>query len=143
MIPRSAWMAMLAAALVLMTGTLMAAVARAEDTVCAAPMASGKDGFCYPAIELRGDLAEIFTVSECQWISGMTCRIAYNGKKPLPSEVFFQEVDAKGEGRVPRPRLIYPHLSAGERGTATFRVHSTPVRIVLEGVWKGPRRDPY
>jgi hypothetical protein len=97
-----------------------------------------------PVIELDGRLREIFAVSDCEHISGLTCRIQYNGKAPLPTSVFFTEFDAHGRQLGKRTRLIYPHLEAGESGTATFRIKSGgPAQIRLEAVGKGPWRDPY
>jgi len=101
-------------------------------------------GWTYPTFKLKGKLAEIFTISDCQWISGFTCHIRYNGKYVLPSEVFFAEYDAKGKQLGRRTRLIYPHLKAGERGYATFRFRTNnPSFVVLEGVWKGEWKNPY
>ena len=97
-----------------------------------------------PKMELEPQLAEIFTVRRCKFISGMTCRIKYNGKAPLPSEVFFTEYDAEGKALGPRTRLIYPKLEKGETGVATFRLRSGhPARVVLAGSWNGPWRNPY
>lgn len=70
----------------------------------------------YPTFKLKGRLAEIFTISDCKWISGLTCRIKYKGKYPLPSEVFFIEYDKKGKKLGRRTRFICPHLKSGERG---------------------------
>ncbi|HVB88032.1 MAG TPA: hypothetical protein VNK23_15330 [Candidatus Dormibacteraeota bacterium] len=101
-------------------------------------------GFVIPKFELAGKLSKIFTVSRCEYISGLTCHIHYNGKLPLPSEVFFTEFDEHGKKAGPRVRLIYPKLNSGETGVATFRIRlSTPAKIVLEGEWNGPWRDPY
>ena len=73
----------------------------------------------------------------------MTCKITYNGKSPLPSEVFFTEVDSDGHAGK-KTRLIYPNLKAGERGAATFRIHAgEPAKIILAGVWDGPWKNPY
>jgi hypothetical protein len=108
-----------------------------------------KDGaggdFMYPRFELEGKLAKIFTVTDCEYISGMTCRIHYNGALPLPSQVFFTEFDEHGQKAGARVRLIYPKLAPGETGRATFlRMHlSRPAKIVLQGEWKGPWRNPY
>jgi hypothetical protein len=97
-----------------------------------------------PKFELEGNLAKIFTVTHCEYISGLTCRIHYNGKLPLPSEVFFTEFDDRGKKAGPRVRLIYPELKRGETGMATFRIRlSEPAKIVLKGEWNGPWRDPY
>ena len=102
------------------------------------------DAFRVPKIELREKLAKIFSVSDCRYISGLTCRIRYNGAAPLPSEVFFTEFDDQGRKACARLRLIYPKLKAGERGYATLRIRlAEPAKIVLEGEWNGPWRDPY
>jgi hypothetical protein len=102
------------------------------------------DAFRVPKIELGGKLAKIFSVSDCKYISGLTCRIRYNGAAPLPSEVFFTEFDDQGRKAGARVRLIYPKLKAGERGYATFRIRlAEPAKIVLEGEWNGPWRNPY
>lgn len=95
-------------------------------------------------IELKGKLSEIFVVTGCEYISGLTCRIHYNGKLPLPSRVFFTEFDHQGREASPRVRLIYPELKPGETGRATLRIRSAePAKIVFEGEWKGPWQDPY
>ena len=97
-----------------------------------------------PDFVLKGKLQDIFAVSDCKFISGISCKITYNGKLPLPSEVFFTEFDAKGRVLGKKTRLIYPHLNPGERGTATFRTRTgEPAQIVLMGVWNGPWKNPY
>jgi len=100
------------------------------------------DGFQVPKFELKGKHAKIFDIKDCEYISGITCRIHYNGVLPLPSRVFFTELDENGHPG-PRVRLIYPELKPGETGRATFRIHSHPATIVLQGEWKGPWQDPY
>ena len=101
-------------------------------------------GFVVPKFELKGKLADIFTISKCQYISGLTCNIHYKAIFSLPSQVFFTEIDESGKKAGQRMRLIYPKLNAGETGKATFRLRSgNPAKIVLEGEWNGPWRDPY
>ncbi len=97
-----------------------------------------------PAIELDTRLREIFTISDCTYISGLTCKVHYNGKAPLPTEVFFVELDAKDKPIGKRVRLIYPHLKKGESGLATFRIQAAaPAQIRLEASGNGPWKDPY
>src|SRR5690242_2159452 len=86
------------------------------------PNAEPQSGPSLPKIELRGGLAKIFAVTRCEYISGLTCRIHYNGAAPLPSEVFFTEFDKEGHLAGPRVRLIYPQLNPGETGVGTFRI---------------------
>jgi hypothetical protein len=100
--------------------------------------------FRYPQMVLEGHLNEIFTLCGCRYISGMTCRIEYNGARPLPSQVFFKELDESGKSAGPEVRLIYPRLEPGETGLATFRIRSSsPTKISLRGEWKGAWKDPY
>jgi hypothetical protein len=104
---------------------------------------TGDESFRVPKFRLKGKLARIFDVTDCKYISGMTCRIHYNGALPLPSRVFFSELGDRGQ-RGPRVRLIYPKLEPGETGLATFRIHfGRPTTIVLQGEWNGPWQDPY
>ena len=97
-----------------------------------------------PGVVLSGKLATIFTVDHCEFISGLTCRITYNGKLPLPSKVFFTELSDNGKSAGPKVRLIYPRLDAGESGKATFLTRlDRPAKIVLVGEWHGPWQALY
>jgi hypothetical protein len=103
-----------------------------------------ESGFRVPTFQLTGKLAKIFSIQKCEYISGLTCRIRYNGAAPLPSEVYFTEFDQQGRKVGPRVRLIYPKLKPKETGVATFRIRmAEPTKIVLQGEWNGPWRDPY
>jgi len=116
------------------------------STCCAQsrPNREAQSDFRVPRIELSGKLAKIFTVTRCEYISGLTCRIRYNGDAPLPSDVFFTEFDDMGRQAGARVRLIYPELKTGETGVATLRIRSArPAKIVLRGEWNGPWRSPY
>ena len=106
--------------------------------------AGAEDAFRLPKFELEGRLAKIFEVTDCEYISGITCRIHYNGALPLPSHVFFTEFDEQGQRSGKRVRLIYPKLEPGEKGRATLRIRlARPAKIVLQGEWNGPWQDPY
>lgn len=106
---------------------------------------ANKEGWCIPVIKLAGDLNKIFKIPEydCKFISGMTCRITYNGKLPLPSKVHFIGLDKNGKELGDKTRLIYPKLEANESGYATFRIKGNPTTIVITGEWDGPYRNPY
>ena len=99
--------------------------------------------FGYPAVELHGRVAEIFSFDNAEWISGLTCRISYNGKQPLPSKVYFSEYDENGKLISERTRLIYPKLNPGERGKATFRINGSPATIIIWSEGDGPWENPY
>jgi hypothetical protein len=107
-------------------------------------MVANNEGWCVPVVKLTGDLQKIFTITDCHAISGLTCTISYNGKLPLPSEIFFIELDKTGKVVGKKTRLIYPKLKPGERGYATFRIDGdSTTTIVLTGIWKGPYKNPY
>ena len=107
-------------------------------------MVANDVGWCVPVLKLTGDLEKIFSITDCHAISGLTCKISYNGKLPLPSEVFFIEMDKDGNAVGKKTRLIYPKLKPGETGYATFRTNSaSTAMIVLSGIWKGPYKNPY
>ena len=107
-------------------------------------MVVNDEGWCIPVIQLTGDLQKVFTITDCHVISGLTCTISYNGKLPLPSEVFFIEFDKTGKVVGEKTRLIYPELEPGESGYATFRIKGgSTTTIVLTGIWEGPYKDPY
>jgi len=115
--------------------------AAAEPTT---QLAQPEQGFRYPSFELEGHLRDVFEVSHCEYISGMTCKIRYNGARPLPSKVFFTEFDAAGHPAGPAVRLIYPRLNPGETGSATFRIRmSSATKVLLQAEWRGPWQNPY
>ncbi len=106
---------------------------------------STQDGQPIPCIELEPALKQIFVIDHCEAISGLTCRIQYNGKKPLPSEIFFYDIDSSGRQLCKPTRLTYPRLSPGQTGRATFldRCDADPDHILLKGKWSGPYKSPY
>jgi len=118
---------------------LAASLSRAQEN-----KPNQENGFRIPVFQLTGKLAKIFSIHKCEYISGLTCRIRYNGAAALPSEVFFTEFDQRGHKAGPHVRLIYPELKPGETGAVTFRIRlAEPAKIVLQGEWNGPWRDPY
>ena len=105
---------------------------------------SSRAGFRYPTLELLGQLKDTFTISKCEYVSGMTCQIKFTGTHPLPSRVYFVEFDEKGKQAGREVRLLYPRLEPGQTGSATFRIRlSSPTSVRLRGEWKGPWQAPY
>lgn len=135
--------------ILLISFVCIAFAANAADTHCQKiGLETNAEKWCVPKLSLEGDLSKIFTIptSKCQAISGLTCRITYNGRLPLPSEIFFEEMSADGKKLGKPIRLIYPHLKKGETGVATFRTSSHSAMttgIILTGKWEGPWKDPY
>jgi len=103
----------------------------------------GNSAFDYPSIQLEGIISEIFEFYDAEWISGLTCRIKYNGKAPLPSKVFFSIFDKKGKETAHKVRLIYPKLKEGQSGIATFRIKGDPALIIIWAEGEGPYNSPY
>jgi hypothetical protein len=81
-------------------------------------------GWCVPVMKLTGNLQKIFKITDCHAISGLTCQISYNGKLPIPSKIFFIELDKDGKVIGKKTRLIYPELEPGKTGHTTFRINS-------------------
>jgi hypothetical protein len=130
--------------LVVLSLLLAIADVRATENCEQHGLATGRGGWCVPHMRLNGDLSKIFTINDCAAISGLTCRIKYNGKMPLPSEVFFIEFDRYGKALGKATRLIYPRLRSGKSGVATFRIltaHATTIELTAK--WNGPWKDPY
>ena len=121
----------------------LATASDAKEKLKRAWQAPENGAFGLPTIWLDGRLAEIIVVDDCKKISGVTCHLKYNGKEPLPSEIYFYNIDAEGRRTGPRTRLIYPKLNPGKGGFATFRT-STPLgNILLRAVGDGPWKNPY
>jgi len=121
----------------LVAGMVSSAGAQTGGANCLSPQIEGPDGFCYPTIEMEGKLGEIISVTGCEYISGMSCRITYNGKASLPSKILFTEYDASNVKAGPPTRLLYAPLEPGKSVLAMFRIRmGSPSRVVLEGVWK-------
>jgi len=53
------------------------------------------DYWC-PKIKFVGGAAEIFELGKCEYISGITIRIIYNGKYSYPSRLKFTLLDVHG-----------------------------------------------
>jgi len=112
-------------------------VASGQDTVFRPP----QECISCPKIVVRGKLARILTISDCDGNSGMTCRIRFKVGMPLPSRIKVQQLDE--QNRLVREKFLpYPDLKSGETGWATFPIRSAAT-VVLVGEWKGAWRSAY
>lgn len=103
-----------------------------------------KSPFNLPDLEIRGRLGKTFEFYDCQFISGLTCTVKLRQAERLPSRVFVAEIYPGNKQHGKEWRLIYPRLSPGESGRATFRgLTGSPERLVLRGDWRGGWQDPY
>ncbi len=114
-----------------------------DSSIIKLPPKDAASAFAYPSIDPKGIIGEIFNFYEAEWISGLTCKIKYNGKKPLPSKVFFSAYDRRGKEISHRIRLIYPNLKNGESGYVTFRISNSANLIVIWAEGNGPWESPY
>lgn len=130
------WRAVL---LVVLAGGLthVAASAAEPETTCPPPEVLSPSGWCFPKIEVEGRLAQIFEFSDCEWISGLSCKLVYNQKAPFPSRVFFVEYDSAGRLVGKRTRLLFYMVEGPARVSgAMFRLRARHTScIVVRGEW--------
>ena len=112
-----------------------------DETAVVSPLSV--DGLSNPRLILFGRLGNTLKIIGCEFISGLTCKIALVKGQELPSQIFFVELGPRGERLGKEIRLIYPKLLPGEQGSATFRTIAKGPQILLLGEWKGPWNDPY
>lgn len=94
-----------------------------------------------PNIIVRGKLAQVLNISECDGTSGMTCQVLVDDRVALPSRIQVQQLDTNGRV-IGNKFLPYHDLKPGEKGHATFPIGSAAT-IVLVGEWKGHWRSSY
>ncbi len=103
-----------------------------------------KEPFNLPDLELKGRLGADIEFSNCERISGITCTIEVKSGHNLPSQIIVEEVYSDGEQHGKAWPLIYPQLSPGQQGKATFlRIHGNPNRLILRGEWSGKWVNKY
>ncbi len=94
-----------------------------------------------PKIIVRGKLARMLRIADCNGNSGMTCRIQFKRGSTLPSRIVVQQLD--GHDRlIDKKFLPYPDLKPEEMGWASFPIGSARA-VVLAGEWNGPWRSAY
>jgi len=97
------------------------------------------DYWC-PKISFLGHAADIFILGKCEYISGISIKLIYNGRLAFPDKLRFTLLDSKGnpmkadkEKRVFGPR----QLEKGQFGIYTIQWtgNENPARITIEDVW--------
>jgi hypothetical protein len=115
----------------------LALVASGQDRVINPP----QECISCPKIVVRGRLARILKISDCNGASGMTCRIQFKRRALLPSRIEVEQLDEQNR-LLGKKFLPYPNLEPEEKGWATFPTGSA-MTVVLVGEWKGPWRSSY
>lgn len=98
------------------------------------------DYWC-PNIVFVGRATEIFKLEKCEYISGITIKLIYNGRYSYPVKLKFTLLDSKGkvmEGDK-KKRIFGPrHLEKGQYGIFTIQRYGNndPALIKIEGVWE-------
>ncbi|THB68135.1 MAG: hypothetical protein D6B27_03205 [Gammaproteobacteria bacterium] len=89
-------------------------------------------GWCVPTIKQKESLGNIFTFLNCSYLSGLTCKVKYNGKQLLSQKIYYSQYNLKGEF-INKKLLIYPKLNPDEFGIVTFfHVHGATTNLVIE-----------
>ena len=104
------------------------------------------DYWC-PKIEFVGKAAEIFKLDKCEYISGITIKLIYNGKYSYPFKLNFTLLDSYGNvmEEDQKKKVFGPtSLKKGQYGIFTIQNYGNddPSRIKIEGIWKMQRSAP-
>ena len=97
------------------------------------------DYWC-PKIKFVGKAAEIFRLGKCEYISGITIKMIYNGKYSYPSKLKFTLIDSQGNPMLgdQTKKVFGPrHLEKGEYGIFTIQNYGNddPSKIEIEAIW--------
>lgn len=93
-----------------------------------------------PKITFIGKTAEILNVEKCEYISGITIKLIYNGVDTYPAKLKFILLDAEGN-KLPSDQTKHvsgpARLEKGQYGTFTiqYKGNDNPSKIEIEGVW--------
>ncbi len=98
------------------------------------------DYWC-PKIEFVGRAAEIFNLKKCEYISGITIKLIYNGKYSYPEKLKYTLLDAQGNTMPEdsKKKVVGPrHLKKGQYGIFTIQNYGNenPAKITIQGIWK-------
>ncbi len=100
-----------------------------------------KPDYWCPKIEFVGRAAGILKLGKCEYISGITIKILYNGKYSYPSKLNFTLLDSQGnvmQGDQNKKVFGPQHLEKGQYGIFTIQNYGkdNPSKIRIEGIWK-------
>jgi N-acetylmuramoyl-L-alanine amidase len=93
-----------------------------------------------PIIAFVGKAAKIFTVQNCEYISGITIKLVYNGVDAYPAKLKFTLLDTGGN-KLPIDQTKHvsgpARLEKGQYGifTIQYKGNDNPSKIEIEGVW--------
>ncbi|MBI3755912.1 MAG: hypothetical protein HY265_07115 [Deltaproteobacteria bacterium] len=100
-----------------------------------------KPNYWCPNIIFLGRTAEIFKLKKCEYISGITIKIIYNGKHSYPVKIKFTLLDSQGkvmDGDQKKHVFGPRHLKKGQYGIFTIQRYGNdnPSLIEIEGIWE-------
>lgn len=100
-----------------------------------------KPDYWCPKVELVGKAAEIFKLDKCEYISGITIKLIYNGKYSYPSKLNFTLLDSQGNVlKDDQTKKVFgpQFLKEGQYGIFTIQSsgNDNPSTIRIEGIWK-------
>ena len=100
---------------------------------------SETDYWC-PKVAFAGKAADMFTLKKCEYISGITVELVYNGSYSYPSKLKFTLLDSDGNIlKSDQTKHVFgpQHLEKGQFGIFTIQHTGSdnPSKIIVEGVW--------
>lgn len=100
-----------------------------------------KPDYWCPQIVFAGKAAEIFRLKKCEYISGITIKLIYNGRHSYPAKLKFTFLDSNGKVMAEdlKKHVFGPHfLKKGQYGIFTIQQYGNenPALIEIEGIWE-------
>jgi hypothetical protein len=100
-----------------------------------------KSDYWCPKVELIGKAAEIFKLNKCEYISGITIKLIYNGKYSYPAKLNFTLLDSQGNViKDDKTKKVFgpQFLKRGQYGIFTIQGYGNdnPAKIKIESIWK-------
>jgi hypothetical protein len=99
-----------------------------------------KPDYWCPKIEFADKTAKILKLEKCEYISGITVKLIYNGKYSYPSRLKFTLLDSHGNviKENQKKKVFGPQsLKKGQYGIYTIQSYGNNnlSRIRIEGIW--------